>query len=147
VTPAASSPVGLLLAAAGLAWLARLAPGTPYGLLLPALLVFPVGAGSTFAGATVIAVSDVPAADAGLAGGVVNTALEMGPTVGLAALVSLAAGYTATHVGAGIALSVTRGYGVAFLAAAVVTAVLAAVAAFGPGALSKPVPREGNAQS
>jgi EmrB/QacA subfamily drug resistance transporter len=131
--------VGLLLAAGGLLWLAQLDVDTPYVLLLPGLLVFPVGAGLTFAGATVLSVSDVPEADAGLAGGVVNTALEVGPTVGLAALVSLAGGYAAGH-------GVTRGYGIAFLAAGVVMTVVAVIALAGRGNHPKTVPRERNPQ-
>ena len=56
---------------------------------LPGFLLFPLGLGLTFSGATVAALAGVGGEEQGLAGGVVNTAMEVGPTVGLAALVSL----------------------------------------------------------
>ncbi|GLY87185.1 MFS transporter [Actinoallomurus iriomotensis] len=75
---------GPLVSAAGLLLLARL--GVPYA----GLLVFPLGAGVTFAAATVAATEDVPAGQAGLAGGVLGAAMEVGPPVGLTVLVAIA---------------------------------------------------------
>jgi MFS family permease len=83
---------GLAVAAAGLALLALtgLAPHTPYAYgLLPGLLLLPVGAAAAFAGAAVLATDGVEPRQTGLAGGVINTAMELGPTVVLAALLSL----------------------------------------------------------
>ena len=104
---------GLVVAAAGLFLLARL--GLPYA----GLVVFPLGAGTTFAAATVSAMDGVPPAQAGLAGGVLNSAMEIGPPAGLTLLVSLAAAHS--H-------DVPAGYAFALRAAAaafVVTALTA----------------------
>lgn len=76
--------VGLLIAAAGLGLLSRL--GLPYA----GLLVFPLGAGLAFSGATVAATHDASPDHAGLIGGLVNTAMEVGPPLGLAVLAGLA---------------------------------------------------------
>jgi NAD(P)-dependent dehydrogenase (short-subunit alcohol dehydrogenase family)/predicted MFS family arabinose efflux permease len=64
--------------------------GTSYA----GLLVFPLGAGLTFSAATLAATRDVPDEQAGLAGGMLNTAMEIGPPLGLAVLTSLAATYS-----------------------------------------------------
>ncbi|MGX2996656.1 MFS transporter [Streptomyces sp. JNUCC 64] len=62
----------------------------PYGYgLLPGLVLLPAGAGACFAGAAVLATEGVPRQDGGLAGGVLNTAMEFGPTVLLAVLLAL----------------------------------------------------------
>jgi MFS family permease len=84
---------GLALGACGLFLLAPLDPHTPYATgLLPGLLALPVGIALTFAGSAVLAVADVPQAQIGLAGGVMNTAIELGPTAGLALVSAVAAG-------------------------------------------------------
>ncbi|MGW4823710.1 hypothetical protein ACWEP4_33390 [Streptomyces sp. NPDC004227] len=54
------------------------------------LLIFPFGAGVAFAAATLSAMQDVNEDQRGLAGGLLNTAMEIGPPLGLAVLVSLA---------------------------------------------------------
>ncbi|KAF4408124.1 MFS transporter [Streptomyces lycii] len=108
---------GLAVAATGLALLALtgLAPDIPYAYgLLPGLLLLPAGAAASFAGAAVLATHGVEPQRAGLAGGVMNTAMELGPTVVLAALLTLgsdttslaatavvlaAAAYTGTRTG------------------------------------------------
>ncbi|MCM1972221.1 MFS transporter [Streptomyces sp. G1] len=83
---------GLVVAAAGLALLALtgLAAQIPYAYgLLPGLLLLPAGAAAAFAGAAVLATDGVAPHQAGLAGGVMNTAMELGPTVVFAAVLSL----------------------------------------------------------
>ncbi|MGW3111723.1 MFS transporter [Streptomyces sp. NPDC001091] len=83
---------GLALSATGLALLAvtGLAPHTPYAYgLLPGLLMLPAGAAAGFAGAATLSTDGVGAHETGLAGGVMNTAMELGPTVVLAALLTL----------------------------------------------------------
>ncbi|MDN3359456.1 MFS transporter [Actinomadura sp. DC4] len=75
---------GLAVAAAGLYLLSR------FGLPWAGLVVFPLGAGTAFAAATVSALAGVPPARAGLAGGALNTAMEVGPPLGLTAAVALA---------------------------------------------------------
>lgn len=89
--PAVTSS-GLAVAGGGLALLALtgLAPHTPYAYgLLPGLLLLPAGAAASFAGAAVLATAGVGPRQTGLAGGVMNIAMELGPTVVLAALLAL----------------------------------------------------------
>ncbi|MEU7881321.1 MFS transporter [Microbispora bryophytorum] len=116
---------GLLLAAVSMLLLGRVASE---GSVLAGLLVFPVASGLAFSGATVAALDGVRAEDAGAAGALVNTAMEAGPTVGLAVLVALAA----ARVGdtpAGGARAMTEGYGFALTAMAPVFLLSAATVA------------------
>ncbi|MEV6733359.1 MULTISPECIES: MFS transporter [unclassified Streptomyces] len=86
---------GLATGAAGLGLLSLtgLDAGTPYSLgLLPGLILLAAGGAASFAGAAVLATEGVPARDAGLAGGVLNTAMEFGPTVLFALLLTLGDG-------------------------------------------------------
>ncbi|MCC5582053.1 MFS transporter [Microtetraspora sp. AC03309] len=80
--------IGLATAAAGLLLLSFL--DVPYA----GLLVFPFGAGLTFSAATLAATQDVRDDQTGLAGGLLNTAMEIGPPLGLAVLVSVATAYS-----------------------------------------------------
>ncbi|MFC9184457.1 MFS transporter [Streptomyces globisporus] len=59
-----------------------------YG-LLPGPVLLPAGAAASFAGAAVLATEGVPLQQTGLAGGVLNTATECGPTVLFAVLLTL----------------------------------------------------------
>ncbi|MFD7516014.1 MFS transporter [Streptomyces niveus] len=110
---------GLITGGAGLALLAVTGPGAaavPYAYgLLPGLVLLPAGAAASFAGAAVLATTGVPERRTGLAGGVLNTAMELGPTVLFAVLLSL--GDDA------LSLAVTAG---AFVALACATAATAA---------------------
>lgn len=91
---------GLLTGAVGLALLAGIGPGTTFALgLLPGLILLPAGASLIFSGAAVLSTADVPTHQTGPAGGTMNTAMELGPTVGLAALMSVAATQTDTVTG------------------------------------------------
>ncbi|MFE0647989.1 MFS transporter [Streptomyces sp. NPDC059534] len=90
--PGRVTGAGLGTAAAGLGLLAATGFETsvPYAYgLLPGLLLLPAGGALSFAGAAVLATDGVPAHRAGLAGGVLNTAMELGPTVVFAALLTL----------------------------------------------------------
>ncbi|MBM7786325.1 MFS transporter [Tenggerimyces flavus] len=117
-----ATPIGLGLAAVGMGLLSRIEPDSPYvGVFLAGLLVFVAGASLAFSGAMVAATSTASEQQAGLAGGVANLAMEAGPTVGLAFLVSLAASYA--HQTAGYAAA----FGVAAIAF-VLTAVGVAIA-------------------
>lgn len=119
--PRAAVVAGLLIAAAAMPPLATLAPGTPWpAIVLVALPLFAAGSGLALAGATVVGMSGTPPHRAGLAGGLINTAMEVGPTVGLAVLVAIASARTAAlgcpgGVAAGCgAAAVTGGYALAF---------------------------------
>ncbi|MFD4658782.1 MFS transporter [Kitasatospora sp. NPDC058444] len=113
--PVAVTAGGLAVAAAGLGLLAGLTPDGGYALgLLPGLLLLPAGAAAAFAGAAVLATGGVPPERTGLAAGVFNTAMELGPTAGLAALMALAAtrptvvgGYAAAFAAAAAGLALT----------------------------------------
>lgn len=119
----AVTAIGLASASIGLLLLSQVDANTPYaGDLLAGMLVFSAGAGLSFSGATVMAVEGVPEHQSGLAGGIVNTAMEIGPAVGLALLASVAAARTArlSSAGFGSAAAFTDGYAFAMGVAAVV---------------------------
>ncbi|MFD6171111.1 MFS transporter [Streptomyces coeruleorubidus] len=83
---------GLGTGAAGLALLALtgIDAHISYGYgLLPGLVLLPAGTAASFAGAAVLATEGVPQQQIGLAGGVLNTAMEFGPTVLFAILLTL----------------------------------------------------------
>lgn len=112
----AMTATGLLVAACGLLMLSQLTAGGSYfGFVLAGLITLSVGASLAFAGATVTATADAPEHHRGAAGGIMNTALELGPTVGLAVLVSVAAARTSN---AGQPSTGTTGYSFALALAA-----------------------------
>ncbi|MBN6050941.1 MFS transporter [Nonomuraea sp. RK-328] len=124
---------GLGLGAVSMGLLSLIEPDTPYaGVVLAGLLLFPVASGLALSGATVAALDGVPARQAGLGAGLVNTAMEVGPTVGLAALAALAAARTGPLRDPA---AVTHGYGFALAATAllfILTAALTGVAGRNP---------------
>ncbi|MEU6556391.1 MFS transporter [Streptomyces sp. NPDC046915] len=103
-------PVGLLVLAAGLAWLSRTpADGTfPVDLLGPTLLIG-IGLGVAFVRLTAMSSAGVPAADSGLAGGLVNATRQIGGATGLSFMTLLPS------------------YGAAFLACAALTLLISAL--------------------
>ncbi|WP_239646986.1 MFS transporter [Nocardiopsis salina] len=122
---------GFAVGAAGLWLIGHLHADSPYaGLLLAGLVVFPVGAALIFSAATAAAMENVEEGERGLAGGVLNTSMEGGPTIGLAVLVSVAGAQTAWLASRGVALpsATAEGYGFAFSSAAVVYVVAALLA-------------------
>lgn len=136
----AISAAGMAAAGSGLFLAGQLGSGTAYGgLLLVGLLLIPLGTGLAFAGATVAATDDVPEEQRGLTAAVVNMAMEVGPTVGLALLVSLAGSYTSRLIAAGLDLleATAAGYGFALQAGGLVFLVVASVAGV---LLRRPVP-------
>ncbi|WP_345629330.1 MFS transporter [Rugosimonospora acidiphila] len=123
--------VGLTFAACGLFLLAPLDPHTPYPTgLLPGLLLLPVGVALTFSASAVLATAGVPPAQTGLAGGVFNTAIELGPTAGVAVASALAAARTG-HVAPAMspAGATSDGYGWSFGATGLALALLATLIA------------------
>jgi EmrB/QacA subfamily drug resistance transporter len=135
---------GLLVASAGLLWLAR-APvdGSYVTDVLPSMVLLGFGAGIAFNPVLLAAMSDVEPEESGLASGIVNTAFMMGGALGLAVLASLAASRTDTLTADGDRhlVALTGGYHLAFLvgalfaiSAAVIAAVLLRTAAAPAGA-------------
>jgi EmrB/QacA subfamily drug resistance transporter len=82
---------GTLLMAAGLWWLSSLsADSGDLSAILGPMVLLGVGAGLGFSGLNILIMSTVPPADAGAAGGVLQTMQQIGSTLGLALLVTVA---------------------------------------------------------
>ncbi|WP_374563462.1 MFS transporter [Ideonella sp.] len=110
--------VGLWLAAAGLALFARAPVQGDFVVdVLTGMLLLGLGGGIAFNPVLLAAMSDVDAADSGLASGVVNTAFMMGGALGLAVLASGAAARTAGLQAAGVPPvdALNQGYQLAFV--------------------------------
>lgn len=110
--------IGMFAAAVGLALLARVSAGGSYATeVLPGGVIATLGAGSSLVPATILAVRGVPAAESGLASGILNTSRLAGGTIGLAALATLATSQTNSQLAAGAssAVALTDGYQLAFL--------------------------------
>ncbi|MGW7404220.1 MFS transporter [Streptomyces sp. NPDC054833] len=89
-------PVGLLVLAAGLAWLSRTpAHGTFLVDLLGPTLLIGIGLGVAFVRLTAMSSTGVPAADNGLGGGLVNATRQIGGAIGLSFLTLLPSSGTA----------------------------------------------------
>ena len=134
----AVSIAGITLATAGMLVLTRLpVHGSYAGNLLVGLLPLSIGMGLTFVPITLLGTSGIQAQDSGLASGLFNTAQQVGGSLGLAILSSLAASQTTSllHGSAGGLAAATAarvsGYHVAFLAAAIMLAAAAGLLTFG----------------
>jgi EmrB/QacA subfamily drug resistance transporter len=116
--------IGLALATAGMIILTRLPLDGRYASnVLPGLLPLGLGLGLTFVPITLAGTSEVGGEDAGLASGLLNTAQQVGGSIGLAILATLAASRTTGLLHGPVArVSVpaarVSGFHVAFIAAA-----------------------------
>jgi sugar phosphate permease len=125
--------VGPLLSAFGLIWLSRLSPGGSLflDLMLPSLIAT-FGMGMSFPASTMAATAGIAPAEAGLASGLLNTNRQVGGSIGLAALATLAADRThsllASAPAGGHPAALTAGYTRAFGVAGAIS-VAAALAA------------------
>ncbi len=129
------SVFGLVVAAAGMLYLTQLPVNGSYvSDLLVGLLPMSIGMGLVFVPVTLLATSGVSADDSGLASGLFNTAQQVGGSLGLAILSTLAATQTSKllsdHSATELAARVS-GYHVAFLAASIMLAAGAAIMAVG----------------
>jgi len=120
---------GMVLASVGLLWLTQITPGMSYVEFLPALILSGLGMGISLVSGTVAAMQGVPAADSGLASGLLNTSRMIGGALGLAALSTVAASVTRGDLAAGHAAAVTHGYTVAMTFGAASTLAGALIAA------------------
>ena len=127
--------IGLALATAGMIVLTQLPVHGRYAAnLLPGILPLGLGLGLTFVPITLAATSEVSGDDAGLASGLLNTAQQVGGSIGLAVLATLAASRTTSLLhgpvtrGSVLAARVS-GFHVAFIGAAVLLGAAWAVAA------------------
>ena len=122
---------GMALCAGGLAWyVAALTPTSNYvAAMLPAMLAGGIGTGLTFVGCTVTGMQAVPPQDTGIAAGLLNTSLQTGSALGLAALAAIASIVTRSHLpGHTPAVALTDGYIAGLLAGAIIFAAGALVA-------------------
>lgn len=118
-----TAAAGLAVAAAGTVPLTRLSEdGSVYAGLLPGLVVASLGLGAVFVTATTTALALVVHEEAGLASGVVNTFHEVGGSIGVAVMSTVAA--------SGIERGVTGGFTDAFTVSAVGAGLAALVALF-----------------
>jgi EmrB/QacA subfamily drug resistance transporter len=112
---------GMLLGAGGTAYLVQLTMTSSYaGGVLPALLIMGLGFGTVFAPAINTATAGVPARDSGVASALVNTMQQVGGSIGISVLSTIAASATTSYLAAhhtgplAPAIAATRGYTLAF---------------------------------
>jgi len=130
--------VGLAIIVTALAILSDSGPATAYApQLIAAYTLLGAGAGVSFLPLLTISMSEVPAADAGLASGFSNVTVQVGAALGLAAVGTITSGYSHNLLAQGESLStaVTAGYQLAYLLAAglVVAALVVVVATLRAG--------------
>jgi EmrB/QacA subfamily drug resistance transporter len=117
---------GLGLLAIGLAWLTRAPVGASYVTdLLPSMVLLGVGAGLSFPSLMTLAMSGATVEDSGLASGLVNTTMQVGGALGLAALATLSTTRTGHLLAAGDshAAALTGGYHLAWVISASIAGV------------------------
>ncbi len=108
---------GLLLAAAGMALLSNISVHGSYAAdALPGLLLVALGMGMAFTTATVAATAGISDGEQGLASGLLVTSQQVGGSVGLAVLSSVAAAQTRAFAGP-LGAALVHGFQVAFLVA------------------------------
>jgi hypothetical protein len=109
--------------------------GSYVGNLLVGLMPMSIGMGLAFVPITLLGTSGVSEQDAGLASGLFNTAQQVGGSLGLAILSTLAASQTTSvlHGTSATAIITARvsGYHVAFLAAGIMLAIGVVLLMFG----------------
>ena len=121
VGPRVLIAAGLLLSAGGTAYLGQLTVTSSYlGGILPALLAMGLGFGMIFAPATNTATAGVPTRDSGVASALVNTMQQVGGSIGVSILSTVAASATTSYLlahhagGQAPAIASTHGYTLAF---------------------------------
>jgi EmrB/QacA subfamily drug resistance transporter len=122
--------IGLVLGTAGLLYFLELTTTSGYfAHVFPTIAVLSIGMGMTFVPLTLLATTNVAAADAGLASGLFNTSQQVGGALGLAVLSTLANSHTThlLHDGVGAPSALTRGFHVAFGGSAVLLAASIAI--------------------
>jgi EmrB/QacA subfamily drug resistance transporter len=124
---------GLLIATGGMLLYTQLSlSGGYWGELFPAVMITSTGMGLVFVPVTLLATTNVPHEDAGLASGLFNTSQQIAGALGLAVLSTIAASRTSSKLDSGTAkhAATLSGYHLAFLiGAALMVAAFAVLAA------------------
>jgi EmrB/QacA subfamily drug resistance transporter len=122
--------VGLLLGAIGLVWFTQIGPATGYlSHVLPAEIIVSLGMGLAFVPLSSTALIGVSPADAGVASALVNATQQIGGSLGLALLNTVAASATTAYFVAhrlavpNVAAGLVHGYTTAFSVSATLLAV------------------------
>ncbi len=122
---------GTLIAAAGMYFLSRIPiDGSYLTDLLPGLAVMSLGLGAVFVSVTTAANAGVPAGQAGLAAGLLNTSLQLGSALGLAVFSAIATAHTSDLLTGGTAPlpALASGFGRALLASSIALLAAAVIA-------------------
>jgi EmrB/QacA subfamily drug resistance transporter len=122
IGPRRPMTVGPLMVAGGLMWLSFVGVHAAYVSIVGPLLLLAIGMGSTFVPLTLTVMSRVHRGEAGLASALLNTGQQIGGSLGLAVLVTVATSVTTGHLAsaghavsrAQHALATTSGYDAAF---------------------------------
>jgi len=122
IGPRRPMTVGPLMVAGGLMWLSFVGVHAAYVSIVGPLLLLAIGMGSTFVPLTLTVMSRVPRGEAGLASALLNTGQQIGGSLGLAVLVTVATSVTTGRLAsaghavsrAQHALATTSGYDAAF---------------------------------
>lgn len=127
---------GLLMATAGLFWLAR---STFAGEVLGATALLGLGMGAVLNATTNAATAGLPHQRAGLASGLLNTIHQLGSAIGLVTLATVATARTDSELAAGesLAHALGSGYALALTGAALFTAAGVLAALLVPGRASR----------
>jgi EmrB/QacA subfamily drug resistance transporter len=124
---------GMTSLSAGLIYFTQVSAGGSYVAdLLPGFLLVAVGLGFSFVPISIAALAGVPADEAGLASGFINTSQQIGGALGIAVLSAIATSTTGNRIASGSTSSValTDGFQSAFIGAAAIALVGILVALF-----------------
>jgi EmrB/QacA subfamily drug resistance transporter len=115
--------IGLIVSVLGMLWLVRLPVDGSYATdLLPSILLMSLGMGAVFMPLTLIATTGLDDEDQGLASGLFNTSQQVGGSLGLAILSTLAASRTNAFQGTQTA-ALVHGFHYAFAGGAALLAI------------------------
>ncbi len=139
--------VGTALASGGFFWLSMIGTDSNYWTAVfgPAVIIA-CSLGMLFTPLAAVATMDVARSEVGLASGLLNTSRQVGGSLGLAVLATLASAVTRNMIGqgVGVASALTDGFARAFVVASVILLVALAATAIVPGRRSgQPAPPNG----
>jgi hypothetical protein len=115
IGPRAPMTLGALLVAVGLFWLSGVTVHAGYAShVLGPLVVLAVGLGGVFVSTSVIAISGVTPGESGLASALLKVGRQLGGSLGIAVLGTVAATVTTSHLANGPMNATTTGFATAF---------------------------------